>query len=600
MQCWQCGVTIRPGQKLCVYCGAKLTQDDAPGYEPPAGSARARRRSADDGGMRSNRAADDAGGPGESDYAARSERYGSRGSGEREQRQENYYRPGGGDASERDDGRSARRPGGTRLPSRDPLDDPRAPRGLRSTPSSGRSSDRGRGGYESQGYDDAEYEYDDYNPRDQANPRYQPRFDPDSAEYDAVADQRRQARVHPRQDESRSRGAEWDAGSGRASRGGRGDGWDDPRGSQRRDDFGDASRRDEYGRGSRGAGASERGGRYRQERDGYSETESAEYPASYDDRGGRRDRGGGSARGGYERHGREPASASQQGYGGGWDSYESRNAGGYGAPPDNSWNQPAAGMSGGQDWGGGRTWNPGTDPNSWAPPGMGYPSAGPDRGMPQPPKKRRRVGLIAAMSALVVLALLGGGYLGRSKILALLHRGGATTTTAPGFATYTPGPTPTALANYNLYVSTRSLYAVQYPAAWNIQNKNYNSSSGYDYVDTFQQVDPPAEVGIESAQAFNTVSDTAIIDGEVIGAKQGGMSLTQIGSDVTVTIGGERWTRRDYAGKTSNGVSLHMAILAGHHAGRAYAIVLTAATADFVKEDAGVFKTILSTFRFTT
>lgn len=405
--------------------------------------------------------------------------------------------------------------------------------------------DRGRGGHGNQGYDDSEYEYDDYNPRDRASPRYQPRFDPESAEYDAVADQSRRSRVRPRQDESRARGYDWD--DPRAGR--------DPR---------DGRQREEYGRGPRG---------------GYGEGESAEYPANYDERSSRRDRGMNSPRGG------------------GWDQYEGRGAGGFNAAPNEGWNAPAMGAPNAQNWNGG-AWAPGADPNSWPPPGAGFAPAG----VAASPKKRGRGGLIAAVvSLLVVVLLAGGGFLARGEILALLHHGNTGgATPAPAFATYTPGPTPTVLSNYKLYVSTRSLYAVEYPSAWNIQNQSATSGGGYDYLDTYQQANPPAEVGIESAQAFNNLSDAQIIAGEVNGAKQGGMTFSPIGNDVMVSIGGENWTRRDYSVTTSNNVTLHMALLATHHAGHAYAIVLTATTADFGQDDTGVFKTILSTFRFTS
>lgn len=590
MQCWQCGVRIKPGQKLCVYCGAKLIQDGEPEYDAPAersgfagrdraGGEREQRPPAGSG-SRGGRSPDEDGWSAEPDYDGQSDRYGSR-----ERSRDDYYRPDGAEPRGRGDGRSPQRASGSRLPSRDesrsrdPMDDPRAPRGLRGASSAGRSTERGRGANEGQSHDDAEYEYDDYNPRDRANPRYLPRFDPDSAEYDAVADQRRQSRVHPRQDESRARVYDRDGGS---ARGGRDGAWEDPRaGRASRDE----RRYDGYGRGQRDAAADPRT-RYGQERGGsygaYGEDESAEYAATYDNRTNRHDRGTNQSRGG-----RGADAADQQGYGGGWDQYEGRNAGGF--------NAPAMGQPNAQGWGN-EAWAPGADPNSWAPPGAGYAPGG----KAVPAKKRGRGGLIAAvLSLLVVVVLAGGGFLARGKLLALLHRGGGGGASTPIFATYTPGPTPTALPNYKLFVSTNAKYAIEYPAAWTIQNTN-NSSGGYDYLDTFQQASPPAEVGIEAAAALNPLSDTQIIASEVNGATQSGMKFSQIGNDVTVNIGGESWTRRDYSVTTSNGVTLHMAILATHHASHGYAVVLTASTSAFAQIDSGVFKTMLGTFRFTS
>ncbi|HLJ80325.1 MAG TPA: hypothetical protein VKT52_02490, partial [Ktedonobacterales bacterium] len=363
--------------------------------------------------------------------------------------------------------------------------------------------------------------------------------------------------------------------------GGAGD-WDDPRDQQR----------DDHGRAPRGAPPDPRGGQYSQGRGGgydgydgydgyggYTETESAEYPASYDERADRRDRGMSYSRGGRGADmgmGMGMGMPDQQGYGGGWDQYESRGAGGPNA----------------QGWNGG----------AWAPPGAGYSPVG----MAAPAKQRRRGGLIAALLALLlVVVLASGGFLARGKILALLHRGGGDSGTSapPVFATYTPGPTPTVLSNYKLYVNTNARYIIEYPSAWNIQNDN-STSAGYDYADLFEQQNPMATVGVESAQAFTALSNTQIIQAEINGAKQGAkptiLTFTQVGSDVTVSVGGDSWTRQDYSVTGSNSATLHMAILATHHAGRAYAIVLAASAADFTKDDSGIFKTMLGTFRFTS
>lgn len=562
MQCWQCGVTIRPGQKLCVYCGAKLNQDGDVDYDAPAdrasssgrdrsGAEREMRYTPGGGGVRGRRTPEDDGWPPASQNDVRADRHAQR-------ERDDAYRPGNADAGGRDESRPPRRSGGSagpsgssgaggaRASSRDPLDDPRAPRNLRGSSSGGRSAERRRGGFSSQAYEDQDYEYDDYNPHDRASPRYQPRFDPDSAEYDAVADQRRQARLRSRRDDSSQAG---------------GYEWDDPR----------AGRRDEYGRGQRG---SERDGGYGSY-GGYSETESAEYPASYDNRSGRRDRGAASSRGG-------------------WDDYDDRGASAFDVPGVGGSYAP------GRD---GTTWAQGGGPNGRAPAGAGF---GPTRAAAPATKGGRRGVAIALVSLVIVVLLAGGGFLARHQISALLHRGGTGASGAPGpsaFATYTPGPTPTTLPSYKLYANTNAKYIIEYPSAWSTQNQN-TTSGGYDYVDLFTQQSPLASVGVESAQAFSNQSDGAIIQGEVDGAKQASktttLTFTQIGSDVTVSVGGENWTRRDYNVSANTGVTLHMAILATHHAGRAYAIVLYSDSSSFVKDDSGVFKTILGTFRFSS
>src|SRR5579859_7762129 len=100
MQCWQCGVRIKPGQKLCVYCGAKLIQDGEPEYDAPAersgfagrdraGGAREQRPPAGSG-SRGGRSPDEDGWSAEPDYDGQSDRYGSR-----ERSRDDYYRPDG-------------------------------------------------------------------------------------------------------------------------------------------------------------------------------------------------------------------------------------------------------------------------------------------------------------------------------------------------------------------------------------------------------------------------------------------------------------------------------------------------------------------------
>src|SRR5437879_8288027 len=52
MQCWQCGRSVRQGAKLCIYCGAKLA-DDEEQEAPGALESRSGRRSSEQGGYRS-------------------------------------------------------------------------------------------------------------------------------------------------------------------------------------------------------------------------------------------------------------------------------------------------------------------------------------------------------------------------------------------------------------------------------------------------------------------------------------------------------------------------------------------------------------------
>ena len=66
----------------------------------------------------------------------------------------------------------------------------------------------------------------------------------------------------------------------------------------------------------------------------------------------------------------------------------------------------------------------------------------------------------------------------------------------------------------------------------------------------------------------------------------------------TQTIGGETWQRREYD-VSDKGVTLHMVILACHHQGRAYVIVLVSKNTTFNQDDSGIFQPMLKTFTFT-
>jgi hypothetical protein len=106
-------------------------------------------------------------------------------------------------------------------------------------------------------------------------------------------------------------------------------------------------------------------------------------------------------------------------------------------------------------------------------------------------------------------------------------------------------------------------------------------------------------VSIEQAQAACALSDVNIIQGEVAAAQQQNITFTESASAArTQTIGGEQWQRREYA-VSDKGVTLHMVILACHHQGRAYVIVLVSRTTTFAQDDTGIFEPMLKSFTFT-
>jgi hypothetical protein len=196
------------------------------------------------------------------------------------------------------------------------------------------------------------------------------------------------------------------------------------------------------------------------------------------------------------------------------------------------------------------------------------------------------------------LAIIAGGILVGGRVLHRLGLGGASSIGTPTFATYTPGPTPTVAAGFKQLASTPSAYVLNYPQDWSQSSQNDTSQGQPDYLDIFAQ--GGASVTIERSPAFDPAADTDIIQGEVRGGQQAGLTFTETTSAAGLAaIGGEQWTRREYDVNGQNGKE-HMAIFACHHNGHGLAIVLRAPAASYAQLYSTSFKTLLNSFRFTT
>jgi hypothetical protein len=176
--------------------------------------------------------------------------------------------------------------------------------------------------------------------------------------------------------------------------------------------------------------------------------------------------------------------------------------------------------------------------------------------------------------------------------------GGAVSGSAPVFATYTPGPTPTVVPGYTEYKSAQSQFVLNYPQAWSQSNTNDTSQGTPDYLDTFAQAG--ASLKVERSPAFDAATDLGIIQGEVQGGQNAGLTLTETRSAAGIAvIGGEQWTRREYD-VSGQGGKEHLAIFSCHHEGHGYAIVLRSPAGSYAQVYSTTFKTMLGSFRFTT
>jgi hypothetical protein len=207
-------------------------------------------------------------------------------------------------------------------------------------------------------------------------------------------------------------------------------------------------------------------------------------------------------------------------------------------------------------------------------------------------------GLLVALVSIAVLAGLGfGGY----KLLTAQAPATRPTTLvaeAP-FATYTPGPTPAPIANFKEFASARAKYVLSYPNTWAVSSNEGKLQQLYDYTDVFNPPNSPSHVSVEQADVFSYYNEQRIIQGEVAGAQQSGFTFTEVATaQTTQTVGGAQWQRREYD-INANGQPLHMAILATHHSGKGYVIVLVSSAAEFGNDAQAVFDPMLASFRFS-
>lgn len=578
MQCWQCGADVQPGERTCSYCGARLTS-------PPSGRPRSSQQRYPSPRSGSRNARDD---EWESDAASESD-YGSDDSLDDASRYGSAYRsddrrgsrngPPSSQGSQGSRGRSGSEWGASRTDWRDEQ------RGR----SRGRQQPEAQGGYPPDEHDQSG-EYDDYasreydanspdapvdplnDPRAPNNLRSNARRGPDSRSgysregaRDGSRDDRQSA-VPPSTGDSRSRRPPTDPSRGRRDESGyrgRGYGPDDMQGPGRQ---GYPPQQyegyEEPGR-PRRSQASSADNRYSRS------SISRGQPSPYDDEY----RGGGY--GADEYTARQPASRREYGRRMPLDD-------------DSSWDQHAGsrGRSLQQRWG--------ETLNSLRIPGVH--SREDEEGGKSP--ARRIVTTIVLLLALAT-AVVAGVIVVAPRLLSRLNPAGAPSSslcTASGGAT--GGAIPTATSHFKQFSSSRSLYGMNYPETWTVEPEQ-KAASGYDYIDVYTLPNSSTLVSVEQAQAACALTDSNIIQGEVAAAQQQNITFTETTSATkTQTIGGETWQRREYD-VSEKSVTLHMVILACHHQGRAYVIVLLDRTTTFAQNSTGIFEPMLKSFTFT-
>lgn len=175
----------------------------------------------------------------------------------------------------------------------------------------------------------------------------------------------------------------------------------------------------------------------------------------------------------------------------------------------------------------------------------------------------------------------------------------AASSTPQPFATYTPGPAPTVLANYKLFTGQQSGYFLNYPSTWTVLSDD-KTGGGTDHIDRFQSTTSASLYSVEQSSTFNSYANEDILNGEVHAAEQSGATFTASpGTAASQNIGGENWLRREYV-VSYQGKALHMVILVCHHHGKGYVIVVSTLDKDYPSEAQKYFVPMLQSFRFAS
>lgn len=230
------------------------------------------------------------------------------------------------------------------------------------------------------------------------------------------------------------------------------------------------------------------------------------------------------------------------------------------------------------------------------------------KGNEKPPTKRKGGALKVALSLLTTLALIGvlGVEFGPKIYHLVLSRGGPigvvqSSTTCATETASAPTATTSAKTKSASTVTpfATTAYTLTYPTGWQKSSQSGTSAGLCDVVYQFAKPGAATRFNIEEAGAFASLTNLQVIQAEAQTAMTGGTTLTEITSaSTTQTIGGDVWQRREYQATTKSGVKLHLALLAGHHKGAGFAIVMLDSDTGFAADDTTIFEPILRSVAF--
>lgn len=219
-----------------------------------------------------------------------------------------------------------------------------------------------------------------------------------------------------------------------------------------------------------------------------------------------------------------------------------------------------------------------------------------ERSGPRPPTPRARLGLLAALVGLALLALssvtLLPGLPGRGLVGA--H---AQPTVVP---TITATPSPATMPGFKLFADTSVGFQIQYPATW-APTQNDLDVSFYDSLSTYQlQVDYPDDPS-QCAQG-DVASRSACWVDYVLGQEQqirGNQFQRLNGPIPAAIIGGQTWQSGvAEIGDQQAGTRIRYQVFATLWSGKPYIIALLATDEVFMLGDQRYFEPMLQSFQF--
>lgn len=185
----------------------------------------------------------------------------------------------------------------------------------------------------------------------------------------------------------------------------------------------------------------------------------------------------------------------------------------------------------------------------------------------------------------------------------IAHTGGSggngpTTSSITCASQVTPSAAIKPASGYSAFGATA--FALTYPTGWQTKTQSSIAQNQCDVDFLFAQPNGgAASFNVEEAGAFTPLTDLQIIQAEAQSAQQQGSTLVEITSAATTqSIGGEVWQRREYQVTPKSGVKLHLALLATHHKGAGFAIVMVSSDTGFASDDTTTFEKVLTSFQF--